>query len=124
MLETEVKKLGVPAKTKVVLIYLDGRKVNGEEILLEDILFDQRVCKTIRLRNITREGQLANYVGMQMRDARFQASLTRLESFGLITRKTRKWGFGGDWIELADEDKKVDVTNRGLMAEQSWKEGQ
>jgi hypothetical protein len=114
------EKLGVPEKTKVVLTYLDGRKVNGEVIPLDKIKFDHRVLKVLRLKSINREGQLAAYLGVVMRDAGFQESLTRLESFGLITRKTKKWAHTGDWIELADEDKRIETTARGVFVEYSY----
>lgn len=114
------KKLGVPEKTKVIINYLDGRKVNGEVVTLEAIKFDHRVLKTIRLKRLNREGQLAAYLGVRMADEWFQESLARLESFGLITRTNKKWDYTGVWIELAPEDKQVGTTARGVAVEYSY----
>jgi hypothetical protein len=104
--------------------YLDGcfrsiRDANGvgKPVSLEQMKFDARVLKHIRLKDIHREGQLASYLGLTMRDDVFQESLERLETFGLIKRTLRKWDYHGLWIELADEDKKLDVTARGLAVE-------
>jgi hypothetical protein len=115
-----VKKLGVPERVKVVLNYLDGRKVNGEVVTLDAIKLDHRVLKTIRLKRIHRENQLANYLGMRMADEWFQESLARLASFGLITRTNKRWDYTGAWVEIADEDKQVNTTARGVAVEYTY----
>ena len=56
---------------------------------------------------------MAGYLGLNMRDEVFQESLSRLSTFGMIVRTTREWGYRGEWIDLADDDRKVDNTTRG-----------
>jgi hypothetical protein len=105
---TEATTPSVPEMTKNILYYLDGRKVNGDRINLEAIKLDGRILKAMRLRKLNREGQIANAVGHLMRDDLFQASLERLESFGMISRTIRRWDFHGYWVELTDEEERTD----------------
>jgi hypothetical protein len=95
--------------------YLTGcvQTINGRDISIEEMKLDLRLIKHIRLRDLHREGQLAAYLGMNMRDAAFQDSLHRLETFGMITRTIRQWDWRGYWVDLADEEKGVDNTARG-----------
>jgi hypothetical protein len=59
------------------------------------------------------EGRLAAMMHTPMRDQKFQESLDRLESRGMIVRTTREWGFRGEWIELSDELRKLHITTKG-----------
>jgi hypothetical protein len=110
-------KPSVPEMTKNILLYLDGRKVNGDVINHEAITLDARILKAMRLRKLNREGQIANAVAMTMRDDLFQASLERLEQFGLITRTIRRWDYHGYWVELTDDERQDDLLARGVGCE-------
>jgi hypothetical protein len=102
-------------KLKYKQRYIDGalRTIDGKDISIEDMRLDLRVLKTLRLRDIHKEGQLASYLGFRMRDEPFQSALTRLAEFGMITRKLKEWGYRGEWIELADEAREIGRNARG-----------
>jgi hypothetical protein len=88
----------------------DGR---AKDISIEEMKLDLRIIKHIRLRNLHNEGQLAAYLQLTMREQKFQDSLTRLETFGMIVRKTREWGYRGAWVDLAPELREVANTATG-----------
>src|ERR1700733_3621729 len=96
---------------KVAQRYFDGLFFSGTR---EQVILDHRILSTIvRRAPVKSEGRIANFVGLQMRDPLFQDSLARLESKGLIVRKTREWGLEGHWVELSDDCRQAIITNKG-----------
>jgi hypothetical protein len=80
---------------------------------LAEIVMDHKNLKYLRLSGETSEGRLAAHFRIPMRDPKFQASLARLESRGLITRRTKEWGFRGEWVDLTDEARELFLTAKG-----------
>ena len=101
-----------PAKAPEARLYFTQLFCNNT---LEEIKLDHRVLKIIARQGPRTEGKLASYLGLQtLKDHAMQESLTRLADRGLIVRKTKEWGYKGEWVELSDECKELFATNKGI----------